>query len=750
MGVVIYTKRQDEVRVTNCCAPKPYLELQLPGDAARIERITVTLSSRDQGFCDDQSMVGHGGYTWFELNIETNGGRNNIPRRCFYRNPAGIPAWSESRSVLDCTQEHDELWNYATAIKPYDVIQLIPRAQFSGWTNFLRKAKLKIEYSTHQLQPSDKSKSVFKYQGLDKGDKKSTRLLDLRPGELSDPIVVALKTCIMGQEEGPDPPYEALSYCWGEPDSSSNGLLHVLDEAGSTSVAYVSHNLFQALLQLRHTTTNRLLWVDQVCINQADQQELSEQVGIMSTIYSQAERVIIWLGDGDPEVERSIDVVNSVFPHYQQPTVEELRLGTSRGHLPNVDVHNLPVAEVTVLLSLPWFWRVWVVQEAVRAAERTFMYGQRTLDWDTIQKANLWTILDGFEMPGKQHIVLPYIWSSMKVEDQLPGDPSVDVISSSRHDRWSLGLDLFTMFIRGLDLRASDPRDHIFGLFGLCSELSETCMSPLIVPDYSKSVSAAFIDFTLRYIEHDLRVLSVIHALKGRTWRALGAEHTPFRPTSLPGRPHEYPPASHPTWALWHNGTTEWANEALGLSDMYHVTGDSKLRKPAYHDNDRTRLTLSGHCLGRLISIGPYRIPSDSATDISVAYTRIFNKLTKRAFRTVSGHADPHAGSHAPQDPAMHWYAHYGETGLPESLPCANDCYFQATNGLAGLCPAGTMSGDVVVILYGGSVPYLLRDTDVSGEYTFVGECFLEGKMDQNLLAPFEEAGTEPGDFVLV
>ncbi len=73
----------------------------------------------------------------------------------------------------------------------------------------------------------------------------------------------------------------------------------------------------------------------------------------MGTIYSQAERVVIWLGEGDPEVEQSIDVINRLFPHFQPPTAEQIRLATYRGHLPNVDPNNLPVSEVTLLLSLP-------------------------------------------------------------------------------------------------------------------------------------------------------------------------------------------------------------------------------------------------------------------------------------------------------------------------------------------------------------------------------------------------------------
>ncbi|OAL45532.1 HET-domain-containing protein [Pyrenochaeta sp. DS3sAY3a] len=731
MSASICTRREGEVKVTNCCTQKPYLTLQLPGNTFRVEKISITLSSHDQGFCSDPNQVGTLGFTWFELNVETNGARNYIPRKCVYQNPAGIPEWSDTRLEFDCTNDRDGFRDFAAKIKPYDVIQLIPRAQFDAWMNYIRRAEL-IE--------------------LGEGLPQTTRSLKLYPGERGDPIVVALAICVLDPKSGPQPQFEALSYCWGELDNNSEEPICVLEEDGNTSITHVSRNLFKALLQLRNTTTTRLLWVDQLCINQADKKELSEQVGIMGTIYSQAARVLIWLGEGDLEVEWSIDEVNRLFPYFQEATAEEIRLGTSRGYLPNLGSH-LPLIDVTRLLSLPWFWRVWVVQEAVRATERTFMYGSRTLDWDVIQKANIWTHFEGFEMPGYPHIVLPSIWSSVHVGNATKAESSpttLDDLNDTRHFDKRLELELFNMFICGLDLRASDPRDYIFGLFGLCNELRETRQSRLIIPDYSKSISDAFIDFTAHYLRHDLRVLSAIHALKGRTWRSLGDKlDTSLLANPFDGR-HKPPPSDHPTWALWYDGRTEWANETLGLFDRYHVTGNSKLLHLAYREENRKQMHLAGHRLGELISIGPYSRPLDPRTDISIAFTRLFDKSPERHFHNFTGLGDSHLRNRLPKNPQSHWRAHLEVDGLPEVLPCTNDCYFQTTNGMCGLCPAGTEAGDVLVIFYGGPVPYLLRETEFEGQYTFVGECFVEGKMEQNLLLPFEQAGAAPEGFILV
>lgn len=301
-----------------------------------------------------------------------------------------------------------------------------------------------------------------------------------------------------------------------------------------------------------------------------------------------------------------------------------------------------------------------------------------------------------------------------------------------------------------MNLRASDPRDHIFGLFGLSVEVFETALPLLITPDYSKSVSNVFIDFSLYYLKRDLRVLSAIHALRGRTWRALGGELTTVFSVSQHGVPQEHLPADHPTWTLWDNDSTEWANETLGLSEQFHFTENSNLRYPPYQAGAFKHLNLSGHCLGRLSLIEPYYSPSDMTSDTSVAFTRLFDKSTNRQFNESSGLGDPHQRKPMPHDPRRHWDAHYGEAGMANSLPCANDCYFHATNDLRGLCSAGTRAGNIVATFYGGPVPYLIQETEIEGQYVFVGECFLEGKMDQNLLLPFEEAGRTSEEFVLV
>lgn len=59
------------------------------------------------------------------------------------------------------------------------------------------------------------------------------------------------------------PPYEALSYVWGDPDITVPIQLH-------GSGHKVTRNLELALRYIRLGDRERVMWVDALCINQTD------------------------------------------------------------------------------------------------------------------------------------------------------------------------------------------------------------------------------------------------------------------------------------------------------------------------------------------------------------------------------------------------------------------------------------------------------------------------------------------------
>lgn len=87
------------------------------------------------------------------------------------------------------------------------------------------------------------------------------------------------------------PSYEALSYRWTDPNKENPNLVYFNKVEFS-----IGPNLYAALIRFRLADVPRALWVDQLCINQADGPEKDQQLLIMGDIYSKAEQVLAWLG----------------------------------------------------------------------------------------------------------------------------------------------------------------------------------------------------------------------------------------------------------------------------------------------------------------------------------------------------------------------------------------------------------------------------------------------------------------------
>ncbi|OTB14402.1 hypothetical protein K445DRAFT_47438, partial [Daldinia sp. EC12] len=81
---------------------------------------------------------------------------------------------------------------------------------------------------------------------------------------------------------------EALSYVWGK--SKVSKYINV-----DGCPFPVTENLFNILTSLRNQHTARPIWIDAICINQADSGEKVHQVRLMRDIYSKAKKVTIWL-----------------------------------------------------------------------------------------------------------------------------------------------------------------------------------------------------------------------------------------------------------------------------------------------------------------------------------------------------------------------------------------------------------------------------------------------------------------------
>ncbi|KAF2174520.1 hypothetical protein K469DRAFT_613789, partial [Zopfia rhizophila CBS 207.26] len=88
------------------------------------------------------------------------------------------------------------------------------------------------------------------------------RILKLCKGSGVMPIICDLNITLLDDH----PPYEALSYAWGDPK-----ITIAITVRGVTSPA--TENLFDFLNSLRSLTADRFLWADAICIDQTNKKK---------------------------------------------------------------------------------------------------------------------------------------------------------------------------------------------------------------------------------------------------------------------------------------------------------------------------------------------------------------------------------------------------------------------------------------------------------------------------------------------
>ena len=126
------------------------------------------------------------------------------------------------------------------------------------------------------------------------------RLLDVQAlsnfGDDSQPLEADLRIVDLDER----PRYNGLSYVWGQKSSQPKII-----RCGTTDIE-LSDNCYLALRHLRRRFETLTIWVDAICINQEDEEEKSDQIRLMRDIYSAAENVYIWLGEGSIATDRAM------------------------------------------------------------------------------------------------------------------------------------------------------------------------------------------------------------------------------------------------------------------------------------------------------------------------------------------------------------------------------------------------------------------------------------------------------------
>ncbi len=376
----------------------------------------------------------------------------------------------------------------------------------------------------------------------------SSRVLVLEPGRKTDKLVGRLEDMWIG---GEGPPYSALSYVWGEPQSNDVILIDGKRLAITSSLAIALRRLrpLPGKLALR-------IWIDQICINQRDTIERNQQVRLMHAIFRDADRVLVWLG-ADPEghAPRAFELANALRAIFEDKLLSSLC--KSKG----ANLDWIPVdhwKSLRELSKLPWFRRAWIPQEIGTDAEAILYWGSNSIQWDTLHHSMRKLETQGWELKKKHKVDTGSVTKLFRRFVEQPRD-------GPGGQAWHSFVYQLCLNARNL---ATDPRDYVFSQLGHYSAWIEPEQALIIQSDYDNTIPAVYHEIAIRALTVDNSLL-LLNAVSDN------GEPTP----PLPG------PKAMPSWVpRWDAGRF---HSLIGYPGRYKASGStgSWITKDSFEDN---------------------------------------------------------------------------------------------------------------------------------------------------------------------
>ncbi|KAK3996250.1 ankyrin repeat-containing domain protein [Cladorrhinum sp. PSN332] len=313
------------------------------------------------------------------------------------------------------------------------------------------------------------------------------RLLRLFRGYVDDPIRCEIFQTFLHEAESV--PYEALSYTWGDCNSPLGNVQNDNEIIINEQKAMIGANLYLALCSLRQSNEDKILWVDAICIDQKNDGEKGHQVRQMSQIYAKAQTVQIWLGSATSNTNLLINRMkeldervlkrsdyrrNSRGAWFKEWAVLLKEMGQ---HIPDGDFISREQQALVELFQRPWFQRVWIIQEVFNAKRAIIRCGRDTV-------------------PTRTFVMAPWL---MRVEIDSHIQAVLDIMPGYLRATswWRDRPSLHTLLIKFQQCRATDPRDKIYALIGIASDVA--CHRILQESPYGVTEREA-ICTTLRYL----------------------------------------------------------------------------------------------------------------------------------------------------------------------------------------------------------------------------------------------------------
>ncbi|KAI1437376.1 heterokaryon incompatibility protein-domain-containing protein [Xylaria sp. CBS 124048] len=596
------------------------------------------------------------------------------------------------------------------------------------------------------------------------------------------------------------PPFTVVSHRWHVTDT--------VDDAKSVLVngapIPVSTDLFEILQSLQRESDPVVTWIDALCINHADEDagEKSVQLAQLPRIYATAEKTFIWLGGTADRSDEAMKVLRRLAEEqltlsaYLANWTPQLGLQLVQRILPSGFIPSAtPTAEpvelqkeleslrepLKALMERTYWTDLWSLVELCLSPRGLVVCGNHGLSLDHFYSA----------ARALDHIINHLLYSKWLASATHPstGDTQSAVLRSeevsnlsqssalrmlARRDeyRWdamswvkSPDKPLFTL-LNGfyaetkLSLRTSDPRDRIYALACLASDITELGLTV----DYSKAIKAIYTETSAAFLRKYPRVLQLAQGTANcgdddeeETSWAIDWEHVkpPLSDLRSSERPFNACGLADIRYYRAETGISgQIALKAAVVDTVKEIGTPYQLAdEPEKHTESlRTLLSeiktfweestasISSPYFAEQAAVALAKIP---VGDMELSALSSSGGFTRASSATILGYKKtfealfPDTRPDSPETESRPPQSKESDSGLDTRYitaitRMAGRKPFLSQGGYIGLGPSDLAVGDTITIPYGSTVPIALRRMKKGEDekYRLVGEVYVFGIMD--------------------
>jgi hypothetical protein len=573
------------------------------------------------------------------------------------------------------------------------------------------------------------------------------RLLVLNPGAPDEPIECYLEHYNVNQAKA----YQALSYVWGS--TQDPGAIQV-DGSDFT----VTRSLMDFFTSFRSEYDCFVLWIDAICINQNDVAERNAQIRLMKRVYEGADSITIWLGNEEPNTLAAIQCAESLYFNIWSPRLaKEGSPERALSSFTSQDVHSLIQDSqqlgrdrwegLSDLLARPWWSRIWVYQEATAPAKNgsRVVCGRISSPFDILLTVNkllfTFTKLAQSQQPPDEGL------TRLGIRTSATG-LFIDLYTQLRREYLKNGTSNFlTMSDLLPTLRqcaSTNPRDKLYALIPTSLDGAD-----LVDVDYTLSVEDVYTNAALSFLQ------------KHQNLDILGHCTAPEQDTilKLPSWVPDWTAKSVPTHFFKRrqdhafDGEGRRLDGTVELGKLYNASAGTLV--DVQHDETRRKLFCRGFTFDSVKMICPTSGDEHEPGRMERECSRWLEDANftqpKALSRTLIADSYRVGVDVAARGP--HTQVHATDTELEQNLgglelsvgiagphqASLGRRLFLTDKGYLGLTLKHVQIGDVVAILSGGQLPFVLRK--VQGHYTLIGEAYVDGIMDGEAVELHKSAG---------